>query len=422
MKVCIIGAGDVGSFLAQKLAKEDMLIGVIDTDPIKLESLSLKTNILTLNCDASQEDCINNCKDYDFYLVLTDNDELNLATALFIRENWKKKNVIVRIHKPIYNLLCEKLNLQYINVVESTVSNLNALLEYPFAGGVWQIGDILIWSIKLQQSNPLTGKLLKDFSPLREKFNFSVVLIRRNGNFLIPKGSTRLLEGDEIYLAGDKEHARELLETLGIKFERVKTVFVLGYSRYADFWFKTLEDKSVTVKFFHPLEEVCQEVGSKYPFIEVYQAFPTDRETLKAEGLLEADYVWCLDENDEKNIVTAMFVKNLSAKRVGVLLKHPQYENFISSSGIDAYVLPKKVTASKIYSLLKGEDILEVIELAEGVDIFEKTFEGGRLPLRKLKLEENEFVLFLKRNSKVLIPKGDTVIENGDRLLILRKI
>ncbi|RTZ60707.1 MAG: hypothetical protein DSZ31_01560 [Gammaproteobacteria bacterium] len=30
-------------------------------------------------------------------MVLTDNDELNLAVALFIRENWKKKNVVMTL-------------------------------------------------------------------------------------------------------------------------------------------------------------------------------------------------------------------------------------------------------------------------------------------------------------------------------------
>ena len=412
----------MGSFLAQKLAKEDIPIAVVDRDSVKLEGIALKPNILTFNCDISRRECLQHCGDYDTFLFLTDNDELNLTLSLLIGKLWKEKDIVLRISNPLYDELCEALNLKYINIVESTVSNINALLEYPFASGVWQIGDITIWSIRLDSSNPLTGKLLKDFSPLRERFNFSVVLIRRKGDFIVPKGSTRLLEGDEVYLATDKNHSAELLKALGFPPQRVRTVFVLGYSRYADFWFETLKDKNLTVKFFHPLSEVCTQVGEKYPFVEVYQTYETDGETLTAEGLTEADYVWCLDENDEKNIVTAMYVKSLSAQRVGVLLKHPQYESFISSSGIDAYVLPKKVAAAKIYSLLKGEEVLEVIELAEGVDVYEKTYEGETVRLAQLKLGENEFVLFLKRDGRVIIPKGDTEIKRGDRLLVLRKI
>jgi trk system potassium uptake protein TrkA len=422
MNICIIGAGVVGSFLAEKLAKEGIPVSVIDTDSIKLENLAYKKNILAINCDITQEECIEKCKDYDFYLVLTDNDELNLTTALFIRELWQKENIFIRIFKPAYNPLCEKMKFNYVNVVESTISNLNLILEYPFASGVWQIRDIVIWNIKINSQFPFIGKTLKDLAPIREKFNFSVVLIRRNGKFIIPKGSTQLLNGDEIYLAVDKQHVEEFLKSLGISFKKVETVAVLGYSRYVDFWFGTLNEKTTKVKFFHPSSHICERVGQRYPFIEVYQTYTTDKETLISEGISEADYVWCLDEIDEKNIVTALFVKNLSAKRVGVLLKHPQYEDFISESGIDAYVLPKKVTASKIYSLLKGKAILEVIELAEGVDVFEEIYNGEAIPLKKLKLEKNELVLFIIRDGKTLIPKGETIVEKGDALLILKKI
>jgi len=422
MNVCIFGAGVVGSFLAEKLSKEDIPVSIVDIDNVKLENLAYKKNILTINCDISQEDCIEKCKDYDFYLVLTDKDELNLTIALLIKKLWQKENVFVRIFKPTYNPLCEKLNFNFVNVVESTIANLNLIMEYPFASGVWEIGDIIIWLIMLDSNFPFVGKTLKELAHLRENFNFSVILIRRNGKFIIPKGSTELLEGDEIYLATDKQNSGELLKSLGFSLKKVETIAVLGYSRYVDFWFKTLNEKNIRVKFFHPSSHICEKLGQKYPFVEVYQTYTTDKETLISEGIPEVDYVWCMDEVDEKNIVTAFFVKNLSAKRVGVLLKHPQYEDFIPEAGIDAYVLPKKVTASKIYSLFKGKDVLEVIELTEDINIFEKKHTDRETQLKKLKLGESELVLFLIKDGKTLIPKGETFVDYGDTLLILRKI
>ena len=422
MEVCIVGAGVVGSFLAETLAKENIPVSVVDIDPIKLENLSYKRNILPINCDISQGECLERCKESDFYLLLTDKDELNIITGLFIRELWRKEKVFIRIFKPSYNPLCEKLGFDYVNVLQSTVSNLNLILKYPFASGVWRIGDFIIWSIKLKSNFPFIGKTLKDLAPLRERFNFSVVLVRRNGKFIIPKGSTQLLEGDEIYLATEKKQEAELLKELGISSKRVKSIAILGYSRYVDYWLRTLETNNLRVKFFHPSSHICEEVGQKYSFVEVYQSYTTDKETLISEGVPEVDYVWCMDEVDEKNIVTALFVKKLSAKKVGILLKHPQYEDFIPEAGIDSYVLPKKITASKIYSLLKGKEILEVIELAEDVDIYEKIYEGKPMPLKKVKLEENELVLFVLKKGRTLIAKGETAVDNGDLLFIVRKI
>ena len=422
MKVCIAGAGDVGSFLAEKLAREGYECAVIDRNPVRLENLALKYNILTYECDISVENCFEQFRDFDYFLLLTDIDEVNITSALRIRELYGNPNVVLRIFNPIYAPLCRKLKFSIVDVVNSVAKNLNLLLEFPSAKGVWEIENILILALVVRPNSPLIGKKLRDFSHLREKFNYSVVLLKRGKEFLIPKGDTEILSGDILYLATERDFVSDLLKELGYREKSAKTVMVLGYSRYADFWFKTLADTGITIKFFHPELKVCERVGAKYPYIEVYQTLLTDAETLKAEGVDRADYIWCMGEEDEKNIVVGMFAKNLGAKRVGVLLKHPQYEEFVSLSEIDAYVLPKKMVAAKVYSLLKKKEVLEVVELAEGVDIYEIPYEGEEGAIRDLRLKECDFIFAIKRNGKYLIPKGNTVVKSGDLLLCLRKI
>lgn len=422
MKICIVGAGDVGSYLAEKLALEGFEVAIIDREAVKLENLSLKHNVLTFECDLGQSDCFGNFEDYDIFLLLTDSDEINIVSALRLRELYGKEKIVIRLFKPLHSPLMEKLDLPSVNVVESTVQNLELLLEYPIAKSVWKIDNILVLALPVNENHPLVEKKLRELSHVREKFTFSIVLIWRDREFLIPKGDTEIKEGDTLYIAVEENQGKELLQYLGWHYSNVKNLFVLGYSRYAGYWFEKLKGKEITVKFFHPDIKICEEVASKYPYIDVYQSFITDAETLKAEGIEQTDYVWCLGENDEKNIVVGMFAKNLGAKKVGILLKHPQYEEFISLSVIDAYILPKKVIASKVYSLLKGEKVLEVVELAEGIDIYEIPYEGGDKPIKDLRLEECDFIFAVKRDRKYLIPKGDTMVKSGDILLCLRKI
>jgi len=422
MKICIVGAGDVGSYLAEKLAFEGFEVAIIDREAVKLENLSLKHNVLTFECDLGQSDCFKNFEDYDLFLLLTDSDEINIVSALRLREIYGKEKIVVRLFKPLHTPLMERLNLPSVNVVESAVQNLELLIEYPPAKSVWKIDNILVLALPVNGDHPLVGKKLRELSPVRERFTFSVVLIWRGKEFLIPNGDTEIKEGDTLYIAVEESQAKELLQFLGWRHSKVKNLFVLGYSRYADFWFKRLAERGLAVKFFHPEAKVCEEVVAKYPYIEVYQSLLTDTETLKAEGINQADYVWCLGESDEKNIVVGMFAKNLGAKRVGVLLKHPQYEEFLNRSEIDAYILPKKVVAAKVYSLIKGRKILEVAELAEGIDIYEIPYKGGGKTIRDLKMDECSFIFAIKREGKYLIPKGDTTIRDGDFLLCVRRI
>ena len=421
MKICIAGAGDVGSFLATKLSQEGYEVAVIDRNPVKLENLALKHNILTYGCDISSEECFGRFRDFDFFLLLTDVDEVNIASALRLREVYGKPNVVLRIFKPIYSALCDRLGFPTVNVVASVANTLNLLLEFPSARGVWEIGNLLILALPVSDTSPLGGKRLRDLSPLRERFGYSVVLLKRGKSFLIPKGDTEILPGDIVYLATEREKVSKLLREMGYRNGPVRSVAVLGYSRYAEYWFETLADRGIAVKFFHPELKVCEKVGAKYPHIEVYQSLLTDSETLRAEGVDRADYVWCVGEEDERNIVVGMFAKNLGALRVGVLLKHPQYEEFVSLSEIDAYVLPKKMVAAKVYSLLKGKSVLEVAELAEGIDIFELPYGGEEKSVEELRLKDCDFIFALKRGERYIIPKGDTPVKRGDILLCLRK-
>lgn len=422
MKICIAGAGDVGSYLAEKLASEGMEVAIIDRDTVKLEGLSLKHNILTFECDLCQSDCFENFVDYDLFLLITDNDETNIVSALRLRELHGKGNIVVRLFKPFHTPLVERLGINFVNAVESTVRNLELLMEYPSAKAVWEIDNILVLALPVGKGHPLVGKKLRELSHLREEFLFSVVLVWRERKFLIPKGDTEIREGDTLYIATEKERIRELSERLGWANPKVKNLFVLGYSRYADYWFKRLKGRGISVKFFHPESRICEEVVSKYPYIEVYQSLLTDTETLKAEGIERADYVWCLGEGDEKNIVVGMFAKNVGARRVGVLLKHPQYEEFLNRSSIDAYILPKKVVAAKVYSIIKGKKVLEVVELAEGIDICEIPYGGEEKTVKNLKLIECDFIFAVKREGGYLIPKGDTLVKKGDVLLCVRKL
>lgn len=422
MKICIAGAGEVGSFLAEKLAKENYEVALIDKNPVKVENLAFKYNLLALHCDATEEECLKNCKDYGLFIFLTDNDEVNLSCALLAREAFNAKRIIVRFFKPHYGKVVESLNFKGIPTVDYTVRSLNLLLTYPFALSVWEIGELLVFKVRLSTQKGLIGKTLKELSPVRSEVPFSVILLRRKGKFFLPKGETELKAGDIVYIAVDRERVLKLASLLGLDSERVKTLFVFGYSKYLPYWLETLKESPMEIKFFHPNLKVCEEISARFPNVYAFNSLLTDEETLLAEGIEGADYVWSLHESDETNIVNALFAKSLGAKRVGVLLKHPQYESFVYNWAADGYVLPKKLIASKIYSYLKGKEISQFVELEAGIDVYEMVYRGEEKPLKSLSLKGCDFVVSVERGNKTFIPTGSSLIKEGDRLWCLRLV
>ena len=422
MKLCIVGAGDTGSFLANRLARENYEVLVIDKDPLKLENLALKYNILTHKCDVNEELCLEQFKDFETFLVLTDDDNLNLTVSLYIREILKKEKVITKTFKPFVDKIFKEVGIRSVNVLEETVKTLNGLLNNPYALSVWDLGNLFVFKIRISFDSVFLNKKLKEFSEQRERIPFAVILIKRRGKFLIPKGETEIKLNDIVYIAVEKDYLKDLLREFNIPYEKPKTVFVIGYSQFVEYWFKDLNESGLKVKFFHPNGGICERISSLYGNIEVYQTLPTDEETLLSEGIDRADYVWCLDEEDEANMVHAVFVKNLNAKRVGILLKHPQYESLVDLLGINAYVLPKKGVAARIYGYLKGDRVLRVIELEGDIDLYELPYEGEEKEVRNLRLKDCDFLVAIERDGNLIIPRGGTVVKKGDLIWCLKKI
>jgi trk system potassium uptake protein TrkA len=423
MKICLIGAGVVGTFVAERLARDNHEIAVVDKNPAKLEKLSLKPNILTLNCDAESEECLRKLKGFELFVVLTDKDEVNLTVAAMLRALYPSAEIIVRTSRKDLSLTDEVLKSKSVDIVEKTAQTLQELIKYPFANNLWRLKNVLIFRKRVNFNSVFLNKPLKALHDLRKKVPFAVVLIKRRGEYLIPHGDAVVKLDDVIYLAVEENKVDDLVRTLRFDAKPVKDLFVLGYSKYADRFLEKLNaDGSLRVKFIHPDYSVCDAVSKKYKNVFVFQGEPTDDELLRSEGVERADYVFCLGDGEEHDIVLSIFVTNLGAKRTCVLIKHPQFENVVETLKVHSYVLPKKIVASHIYSYLREKNVVEVLELEEGVEIFKLSYEGEAEKVKNLRLKDCKLIIAVERNGVAFIPTGETIVEKGDYLYCLRTI
>ena len=95
----------------------------------------------------------------------------------------------------------------------------------------------------------------------------------------------------------------------------------------------------------------------------------------------------------------------------------------ITNLGIDVVVSPRAITVSTILQHVRRGRIRAVHSLGEGVG---EVIEGDALetsplvgaPLKDIDLPDGVIVGALVRGEEVIIPRGDTVIKIGDRIVI----
>ena len=149
--------------------------------------------------------------------------------------------------------------------------------------------------------------------------------------------------------------------------------------------------------------------------------------TLLSRVVSEAtDLVVAVTGDDEDNLVVAMLSKHLGAKMVFARVNHPENEwLFTKDWGVDIAVS----SASILYNLVEKEvgigDLITLLSLqVEGVTIEEVTLPAdaeviGRTLAQIQMPEGTQVAAIISATSGVTIPSGDTLLAEGDELLLL---
>ena len=416
--ITIVGAGITGSFLAQKLINEGFEITVIDTNPVRSESLEVKPNILTVNCSLPERECLKFFQNREYVFLLTDNESLNVSASLLVRKVNPLAKIVVRIYSDTYEGIENLLdNLKTVNIVSNTAKAFLRLVKYPFAKNVWELGNLLLFKVEAENIPTLIGKGLKETK--QYGVYFLVILLQRNGSFLIPKGDTVIKNGDTLFILVPKEEVESFAEKLQLKKGRVKRVTLFGYSKYTEAVLEVLGLEGLKVQMVENKKEIIEKLLNRFSdFLEIYEGYPTDEELLLSENLLGNDYILNLSEVDETNLTLSVFFKRLNpTTKVGVLLQDPHYEKLTDLLRVDSYISPKREIAGEIYAFLKGRKIARLTELADYIDLTEITYEGEEISIQDFK--GCKLIVAVEREGQIFLPKGDFVLKKGDNLFCI---
>jgi len=414
----------VGSYLAKNLSKEGVEVIVVDIDSSKLEAISYNSDVLTVNCNATEINCLKRVADADLFVVVTENDEKNLAITILLKAFFKKENVVVRVSNKGFSSppVKEFLGCKVVNILSETIQAVVNQIKYPFAKDSIRLEKegIIILKLEVNVESFLAGKQISELSGIRKEIPFTIVAIEREGNAVIPTGSDFLYPKDTIYVAVKEENAEALAREMKLDYQPIKLVFVFGYSKFTEELLNQLVNFPIKVKFVSPDLEKCEEISGKFPKVSVFHGEFSDVGLLKEEGIEKADLVVAITNDEEANILSSVLSKNLGAKKVCALIFHPEYENIVNSIGIDVPIIPRKILASKVYSILSVKNFVEILELSENLEVVE--FEVSQKEHGKTVKESNvcNLIVAVKREDGTEIAKGDTKLRKGDILICVK--
>lgn len=431
MKIVIAGAGEVGTHLAKMLSTEKHDITVVDLDPKLLEQLSGEADIITIEGDATTLAVLKKAsvRKADLFVAVAHEESMNIISAMLAKQLGAKKS-IARIDNKEYlepnnKEMFINMGIDYIfypeNVAAMEVVKLlghTMTSEYvDFSGG-----KLSMVVFRLDSASPLVGKTLIEATPNLREVNYRTVAITRDELTIIPGGTDRFQEGDNVYVITTHESVRKVSELSGKTNINIRNLMILGGSRIGARIAMELQNE-IDVKLIEYNEEKAYKLAELLDNTLIIHEDGRNLDAMIEEGLSNMDAFVAVTGRSETNILAAMLAKKMGVKKVIAEVENLHYINLAENIGIDTVINKKLITASNIYRFTLNTDVQSVkILTGSDAEVLEFIVKPNS-PATKQKIKDLDFpfdaiIGGVVRGDNAFIAIGDTEINAYDRVVV----
>jgi len=424
MKVIVIGAGEVGTSIAEALSQENEVV-LIEEDKERCKSLQGLEVVLVEGNGASLRTLREaGAQDADLVIACTDVDEVNIVACAAARQ-LGAKFTIARVQDAEYLEVWKRGYLGVEHMVCSellTAEAIARIIGIPEAKDTDEFADgrILMTELKIKEDSPIAGLKV---SEAKVPATCKIVSIIRDGEVIVPRGDDVIRPEDKIVTLGIPEDLKEFVARLS-KSEALKDIVIIGGGRIGYRLAKILEGRGLRPKIIEADEERSRWLAENLPNSLILRSDGTDLEFLEQERIGSADVVISVMTSDERNLLSSLLVKRLGVKEVIARVENTNYVQLFEMVGIDVAVNPRKVIAEEILRFTRSHLLaLAMIEQdkAEILEIEAKAGEAVGKRLQKANFPPGTIVGAIVRDDKVIIPGGQDSIRPGDRVIIFSK-
>ncbi len=430
MKVMIVGAGKLGYKLAESMVFEDIDVTVIDSNPKVIDYVNEHLDVLTVLANGIDINILRelNISQYNLLVASTDSDETNTLICSLAKKLGCEKT-IARIRNPEYmeQLDFIKAEMGIDHIVNPDLSTAQAiekylLKNYNFYSGEFASGKVRMIDFNIEHMGEFVGKNL---SQLENFDRLLITAISRDGDIIIPDGSTELLANDTIHVIGKSDDINNLNNrfTQDITRKEIERVMILGGSNIGFYLAQKLSKANISVTLIEKDKEKCQELSEKLDDVLVIHGDGTDIHLLEEERIDSMDAFVGVTGYDEENLLMALMAKQSGVSKTISKISRQNYTKIIDRLGIDAALNPIYITASNILKYIRGGKIVSVSLLIGGDGEVTEIIVGKDLPvvgktLEELKLPKGIIIGAIVHNGKVIIPNGKSIIHANDRIVV----
>jgi amino acid transporter len=227
MNVLIIGGGNLGSNIADRLLKQDEFrmvfrsseyqITFIEQDEENCKKLERRFNVPIFQGDGTKQEILDQVEPHkmDVAIAATNNDERNSIIALQVKRLGISP-VISIARDPAYVSLLEDNGIVCISAPYATAAMVENYLDRPNVADLFEIesGVASLIDMEVPENGRVVGRRIQDID-IPDQCVVAAVI--RDDQFVVPRGKTEIRAGDHVVFVGPSESIQAAHEIFSAK-------------------------------------------------------------------------------------------------------------------------------------------------------------------------------------------------------------
>lgn len=133
------------------------------------------------------------------------------------------------------------------------------------------------------------------------------------------------------------------------------------------------------------------------------------------------DYLFCLTQNDQHNIIAALVGRSLGFDHVVVQIHDADFLHICNELNLEHTITPSKTIGRYLADMVAGIDILELSSLIKGEArcmMFEVD-EQTKGKLKEIELPDEARIICFYRDEQFMLPDPEIRLQKGDEVIVL---
>jgi trk system potassium uptake protein len=426
MRIIIVGAGAVGSYLAERLSAEGQDVVVIEGDKERAGQLQEALDALVIRGNGANPTVLEEAgaEKADLLIAVSNSDGANVL-ACFAANQLGTKTTIARIEDPGITEGAENLGVDF--VIDPSATAAEDLLAVVGAGGASELiqfadGKLVMVGGRVAQNAPITKGPLGDLRPRWPEFGWVVAALVRHGRTIVAHGNTTVEPGDHALLMTTEDRLSDASRLIGLKLRTLERAIIMGGTRLAELTADVMSQAGISVVIVDEEEDRSERLAADHPFALIIRGDPTDPEVLADLDLGPKDVILALTGWDEVNVLACLVAKASGAGMVISRFNRIEYVGLLAGVGIDAAISARLMAASAILRFVRRGRVEQVATFsdtdAEAIEIeVEDGAEAVGKTLLELALPVGVIIGGISREETTFVPDGSTVVRARDHLI-----